>query len=160
MAGATGSNDCPAGSVRIETEAACRTALAAWGRTMMEPSFPMSVGPRGCSYFIPTLSDIAFFNTDPVGMGNPGVQLLCHANGTTGALQPHRCACACVTYPLPALDHGGMQCAAMSMLIVAATPSPTHSPTRPPTRSPMPSPTPSPTPAPTTPVGVSTLHLV
>jgi hypothetical protein len=105
MAGATESNDCPAGSVRIETEAACRTALAAWGRTM-GPSISSPIAPRGCSFysdFSPTLAKFGIsdglFNPDPVGMGSATYQLLCDANGTTGALQPHRCAPARATAP-------------------------------------------------------------
>ncbi len=81
--GADGSNACPAGSVRIETELACRIAAAA---TNMIPGSSFvgtwSVYPRGCYYN--TYYDNAYFNTDPVGAGNSRGQLLC-ARSTTGA---------------------------------------------------------------------------
>ncbi len=89
VSGAAGSNECPAGSARIETEAACRTAAAAaeWGKTVgsgfveTDPNYP-----RGC-YFT---SNTAYFNTDAVGTGNSDAQLLCAAVSTTGAPPPHR----------------------------------------------------------------------
>ncbi len=89
MSGAAGSNECPAGSVRIVTEAACRTAVAAAGKT---PSTSTFVGtdsyyPRGC-YF--STSNLAYFNTDAVGAGY-STQLLCAA-ATTGAPPPMRAA--------------------------------------------------------------------
>ena len=73
------SNDCPAGWMRIETEAACRTAAAAMGVFFAivetEPAWP-----RGCYRL-----DVAqmFFNIDLVGAGNSRAQLLCGA--------PHTC---------------------------------------------------------------------
>jgi hypothetical protein len=87
LSGAAGSNECPAGSVRIETEAACRTAATAAGKTVdpryfveTTPSFP-----RGCYYS--TISDFAYFNPDAVGAGWSTRQLLCAAV-TTGAPAP------------------------------------------------------------------------
>ncbi len=92
VAGAAGSNACPAGSVRIETEAACRTAAAAAGKTPHPSNFvgTWSGEPRGCYYG--TLSNNAWFNTHAVGAGYSTVQLLCAAL-TTGA--PTRMCCAC-----------------------------------------------------------------
>jgi hypothetical protein len=82
VSGAAGSNECPAGSVRIVTEAACRTAATAAGKTV--DSFfvvTYSGDPRGCYY---TGRNKAYFNPHPVGAGVPGTQLLCAA-ATTGA---------------------------------------------------------------------------
>ncbi len=86
MSGAAGLNACPAGSVRIEAEAACRTAAAAAGKTpSTSTSFSFvetdSGSPRGC-YF--TINNVAYFNTHAVGAGNSNAQLLCAA-ATTGA---------------------------------------------------------------------------
>ena len=82
--GAAGSNACPAGSVRIETEAACRTAVAAAGKTP-STSYPFvetdAGWPRGCYYV--TASNYAYFNTHAVGAGWSGYQLLCAALATT-----------------------------------------------------------------------------
>jgi hypothetical protein len=94
VSGAAGSNECPAGSVRIETGAACRAAAAAAGKTPSEtfaghyPTFP-----RGCFYY--SSSDTAFFNTHEDGDGDYDFQLLCAAVVTTGARPPHPCARAC-----------------------------------------------------------------
>jgi hypothetical protein len=93
VSGAAGSNECPAGSVRIETEAACRTAVAAAGKTL-RLVWTNSSSPRGCYHS--TRSNNAYFNTDAVGAGSSGYQLLCAAD-TTGALPSmHRCACVCM----------------------------------------------------------------
>ncbi len=90
MSGAAGSNACPAGSVRIEAEAACRTAAAAAGKTpSTSTSFPFvrtdSTRPRGCFY---STSNYAYFNTHAVGAGYSAL-LLCAALVTTGAPPPH-----------------------------------------------------------------------
>ena len=90
VSGADGSNACPAGSVRIEAEAACRTAAAAAGKTV--PSylfyFETSSGfPRGCYY---TSSNNAYFNTHAVGAGFSGAQLLCAAATAGAPLQRRR----------------------------------------------------------------------
>ena len=79
MSGAAGSNECPAGSVRIEAEAACRTAAAAAGKTF---SFveTYSASPRGCYY--DTDYSVANFNAHAVGAGCFGYQLLCAALAT------------------------------------------------------------------------------
>jgi hypothetical protein len=87
VSGDRGSNACPAGSVRIEAEAACRTAAAAAGKTPSTSSrFPFveteSAFPRGCYY---TSANDAFFNTHAVGAGHSNSQLLCAALATTGA---------------------------------------------------------------------------
>jgi hypothetical protein len=85
VAGADGSNECPAGSARIESEAACRTAAAAAGKTpgtsspFVEKRYDIL---RGCYYW--TDSNKAFFNTHAVGcvgVSGHGVRLLCAATG-------------------------------------------------------------------------------
>ncbi len=89
MSGAMNSNECPAGSVRIETEAACRTAAAAAGKPEGLPPFVRTIStyPRGCY----TMNSAANFNADPVGgTGCFLCQLLCATVTTTGA--PDRCA--------------------------------------------------------------------
>ncbi len=93
VAGAAGSNVCPAGSARIETEAACRTAVAVVGKTAGSPFGVTSpIPPRGCYYSI--ITNTAYFNADPVGAGNPNAQLLCAATATAGAppCTARRCA--------------------------------------------------------------------
>ncbi len=90
MAGAAGSNECPAGSVRIETEAACRTAATAAGKTFgwVETS---ATSPRGCYYFS---DNTAYFNTHAVGAGgNSYYQLLCAAGAATTGAPLKRSAC-------------------------------------------------------------------
>jgi hypothetical protein len=89
VSGAAGSNACPAGSVRIVTEAACRTAVTAAGKNPghgniggdMVSSFLENIAsvPRGC-YTMRTNND-AFFNTHAVGAGSSSSQLLCAASG-------------------------------------------------------------------------------
>ncbi len=84
VAGAAGSNECPAGSVRIATEAACRTAATAAGKTVSSAFVETyATVPRGCYYF--TSDNEAFFNTHAVGAGRSITQLLCAAVATTGA---------------------------------------------------------------------------
>ena len=81
MSGAAGSNECPAGSVRIEAEAACRTAAAAAGKTV--PSVFVQTDPyvpRGCYYASDSNSvynNYAYFNPHPVGAGDSIYRLLC-----------------------------------------------------------------------------------
>ncbi len=87
VSGADGSNECPAGSVRIETEVACRTAVAAAGKILPAYSF---LGtwydvPRGCYYY--TSGNAAYFNTHAVGAGWSGTKLLCAA--ITAGAPPH-----------------------------------------------------------------------
>ncbi len=87
VAGAAGSNACPAGSVRIEAEDACRTAAAAAGKTPSTSSVEPFVEtdpefPRGCYY---AGNNNAYFNTHAVGAGSSVAQLLCAALATTGA---------------------------------------------------------------------------
>ncbi len=91
MPGAAGSNECPAGSVRIETQAACRAAAAAAGKTPHSFSFveTNSGWPRGCYYN--TNSNDAYFNTHAVGAGMSGSHLLCAALASTGAPQTGAC---------------------------------------------------------------------
>ncbi len=85
VSGAAGSNACPAGSARIETEAACRTAVTAAGKTPSTLGFVRTdpASPRGCYYT--TFGNYAFFNTHAVGAGWFDEQLLCAALVTTGA---------------------------------------------------------------------------
>ncbi len=84
VSGAAGSNACPAGYAWIEAEAACRTAAIAAGKAPGSPFVETDpTSPRGCY----TSNNNAFFNTDPVGAGYRGWQLLCAATAiTTGAL--------------------------------------------------------------------------
>ncbi len=102
VSGDWGSNACPAGSARIETEAACRTAAAAAGKTpSASTSYPFvqtfATSPRGCYYY--TTDNAAFFNAHAVGAGNSGQQLLCAATVTTGAPLTRRLTCtACVLH--------------------------------------------------------------
>ncbi len=89
--GDEGSNECPAGCVRIETEAACRTAAAAAGKTVS--SFFVQTdyrAPRGCFYM--TSTNNAYFNPHPVGAGNSYYLLLCAAVTTGAPLTRRRCA--------------------------------------------------------------------
>ncbi len=103
VSGAAGSNECPAGAFRIETEAACRTAVTAAGKTFdfveTDPTWP-----RGCYYTIANvalfnahavganaITNVAYFNAHAVGAGNSNAQLLCAAV-TTGAPLTRRCA--------------------------------------------------------------------
>ncbi len=90
VSGADGSNECPAGSVRIETEAACRTAVTGLGKAPGSSSndFVESLPgyPRGCYY--DTRDRFAYFNPHAAGAGILGFQLLCAA-ATTGAPPPH-----------------------------------------------------------------------
>ncbi len=109
VSGAAGSNECPAGSARIETEAACRTAAAAAGKTSY-PSYFVETdprSPRGC-YYIPSNND-AYFNAHAVGAGYSGAQLLCAA-ANTGAPLKRRCAtrvyCAVLAGGVPSDANG------------------------------------------------------
>jgi hypothetical protein len=88
VAGAAGSNECPAGSARIEAEAACRTAAAAAGKTVPESYFVQTASytPRGCYFF--TSNNYAYFNRDLVGAGNSASRLLC-AVITGSPFAPH-----------------------------------------------------------------------
>ncbi len=97
VSGAASSNACPAGSMRIATEAACRTAATAAGKTPNSAfGQTFSYYPRGCYYN--TGTDKAYFNTHAVGAGASNTQLLCAAIATTGAPPPmlaRVCAGAC-----------------------------------------------------------------
>jgi hypothetical protein len=81
VSGDVGSNECPAGSARIATEAACRTAAAAAGKTFAGVEAEATY-PRGCYYT--TNYNYVYFNIHAVGAGNPIRQLLCAAT-VTGA---------------------------------------------------------------------------
>jgi hypothetical protein len=95
VSGAAGSNECPAGSTRIVTEAACRTAAASAGMTFGSTSVEANY-PRCCYYYIsPTdilaIDITAYFNTHAVGAGEASSRPLCAAVATTGA--PLRAPC-------------------------------------------------------------------
>jgi hypothetical protein len=83
--GAAGSNICPAGSVRIVTRGACRTAAAAAGKTAGSAGFAFVVTysgtPRGCYYV--TGFNNAYFNTHAVGGGRSDAQPLCAPGAPT-----------------------------------------------------------------------------
>ncbi len=82
VSGAAGSNACPAGSARIETQAACRTAATAAGKTLGSTFLETdSDYPRGCYY---CTTNNAYFNTHAVGAGFSAL-LLCAALDTPGA---------------------------------------------------------------------------
>ena len=81
VSGASGSNECPAGSVRVEAEAACRTAAAAAGKTFTTVGTSSAV-PRGCYYS--TSTNNAWFNTHAFGAGVSGYQIFCAAAANTG----------------------------------------------------------------------------
>ena len=92
VSGAAGSNECPAGSVRIETQAACSAAATAVGRSF-NLVVTSSSDPRGCAYSTMSLiTNRAYFNADAVGTGEPGLQLLCSgaARVSHGRLKHHR----------------------------------------------------------------------
>jgi hypothetical protein len=80
VSGAAGSNACPAGSARIESEAACRTAAVAAGKPFIGV-WTESFVPRGCYY--DTGFNDARFNTHAVGAGHPSVQPLCATGAPT-----------------------------------------------------------------------------
>jgi hypothetical protein len=95
--GALYSNECPAGSVRITTEAACRTAVAAAGKRI-DSSFVVTDSgyPRGCFSTrcdnLDPSCNYAYFNAHPLGAvpTSDGSRLLCAAVAT-GA-PPRACA--------------------------------------------------------------------
>jgi hypothetical protein len=106
--GAVGSNECPAGSARIEDEDPCRTASAAVGKTVLSGFVvTLSSSPRGC--FSGTLtgsnssnssssssssnsSSFVFFNNHSVGAGSPGsLQLCAITTGAPHAVNRHAC---------------------------------------------------------------------
>jgi hypothetical protein len=81
--GTAGSNDCPAGSVRIIDETACRNAAVAAGKTaalgFVETN---SIYPKGCYY--DSITDAAALNNHATGASNPRTLLLC-CDGCTAA---------------------------------------------------------------------------
>ncbi len=82
VSGGNGSNACPAGSVRIETEPACRTAIAAAGMNpgnFFDETTPNY--PRGC-YYQPAINH-AWFNSHAVGAGHWASKLLCATGAPT-----------------------------------------------------------------------------
>jgi hypothetical protein len=102
--GPLNSNECPAGSVRITTEAACRTATAAAGKTAGSPFLETaSAFPRGC--YIWTDNNKVYFNTHAVGAGSGVAQLLCAAV-STGASRSGARGCAWKCTPASAAAPG------------------------------------------------------
>ncbi len=99
VSGAEYSNECPAGSVRIEAEAACRTAAIAAGKTAGSPFVETTLYyPRGCYYY--NSYNEAYFNPHTVGAGRSGYRLLCAAIVATGAplhapMRRRACAARC-----------------------------------------------------------------
>ncbi len=85
MSGAAGSNECPAGSVRIETVAECRTAATVVGKDARQVDYNdyNFAFPRGCYYNIFGNYSVKL-NAHPVGAGHSRHELLCAAV-TTGA---------------------------------------------------------------------------
>ena len=103
--GADGSNECPAGTVRIEGEAACRTAAAATGKRFQYVD-ENSDYPRGCYYDVIDVD--VWLNVVPVGTGYSGYRLLC-AVVTTGA--PHA---PTDTHTRRGPPHGACACASLA----------------------------------------------
>jgi hypothetical protein len=97
VSGFAGSNACPAGSVRIETEAACRTAAFAAGKTFSSVEIDSNY-PRGCYYIT---NSNAWLNTHAVGAGRSDAQLLCAAITTTGAPLKRRRRTGARSVPTP-----------------------------------------------------------
>ncbi len=83
-------HECPAGSVRIESEEACRTAATAAGKPFGFVD-TYSTYPRGCYYN----NNYAYFNPHAVGAGRSGFQLLCAAVTTGAPLKRRRRTSAC-----------------------------------------------------------------
>ncbi len=102
MAGAAGSNECPAGSARIVTADACRTAVAATGKNFNNGVVTSSSDPRGCM-FSTQLVTLAYFNADAVGKGNAYAQLLCAAAASAGAPAQRRLSAS--AYPVSTLEY-------------------------------------------------------
>ncbi len=100
VSGAVGSNACPAGSVWIATEDACRTAAAAAGKTPGSPFVETDpYVPRGCYYVSSSTSvynNYAYFNPHPVGFGATMYRLLCAVTSGARARTPARAAALCM----------------------------------------------------------------
>ena len=86
--------------MRIETEAACRTAAAAAGKTV--PSAFVETDPytpRGCYYVVQSTSvynNYAYFNPHPVGASDSTYRLLCAVTSGARARTPARAAALCM----------------------------------------------------------------
>lgn len=93
--GALGSNSCPAGSVRIATEAACRTAASAtqltYSATESDSSFPV-----GCYHYF-DFGSYVNFNTHSNGGGDRHSRPLCSPESSAGTTPGRgvawRCRC-------------------------------------------------------------------
>jgi hypothetical protein len=96
MVGVPGSSACPVGSVRIETEAACRTAAAALGKTVDSSSFVVTVllAPSGCA-FNPSTNQAQFNTISGLGAASTSRQVLCVATGAPPRAYSHACTPAC-----------------------------------------------------------------
>ena len=78
VAGAIGTNVCPAGSTRIDTESLCMQASASYGQPY-DPDFttwPSAAHPRGCMGGIN--AGKVYFNPTPTGQGNSKFAPLCY----------------------------------------------------------------------------------
>jgi hypothetical protein len=84
QAAPAGTNECPAGFLRIETEAACNKAYTVLGSSRAISVETEPTAPRGC-YVYTVGSQTVFFNNDPLGAGEEDSQLICKAAPTTGA---------------------------------------------------------------------------
>jgi hypothetical protein len=96
MVGVAGNNTCPAGSVRIETEAACRTAAAALGKSVDSSSFVVTapLAPPGCA-FNPSNNQAQFNTISGSGTGSSSRQVLCVASGAPRRAYSRACTPAC-----------------------------------------------------------------
>ncbi len=74
MYGAFDSNECPAGSARIETATGCRAAANAAGRGYSPTSLNVSSIPRGC--YVTSLA--VFLNEHATGDADTTSRLLCY----------------------------------------------------------------------------------
>ena len=78
--GLDGSNECPAGSVPLLTEAACRAAATTLGTCLGSPFLQSDTAvPRGCY-----AGASAYFNTHAAEAGASGYRLLCALCGSAG----------------------------------------------------------------------------
>ena len=74
MYGAFSSNECPAGSARIETATGCRAAADAAGRAYSPTSLNVNYAPRGCY----VTGSAVFLNVHATGSFDPTARLLCY----------------------------------------------------------------------------------
>jgi hypothetical protein len=96
------SNECPAGYVRIATEAACRIAFTLLGGASTVPIEVEtdSTTPRGCY----ALVDKFYFNKDTVGAGDDTYDLVCAA-APAGAPRMRVCLLPLAQYGRDTLEY-------------------------------------------------------